>query len=161
MNCMIIIELKEREDISENVKLSRIYIQFQELLKELRKKELPDKIIEFVNQDIEDINSTSFTGNELRKLVKQKQDKIIKLLEKELKIVPKGYYQNHWVASGMCLGVAFGILFSSMDIFGSIAFGISIATGFSIGLGMTIGYVTGSRIDKKALKEGRQLDVKI
>jgi len=124
---MSIIELKEKEDISENLKLNRIYIQFQELLKEVRKRELPHRIIEFVNQDIEEINSTSLIGNELRKLVKQKQTKIIKLLEKELKIVPKGYYKKLW------LGL----------------------------VNPAIGSALGSRMDKKAFEEGRQLDVKI
>ena len=152
---MSIIELKEREGFSENVKLSRIYIQFQELLKELRKKELPNKIIEFINQDIEYINSTSLIGNELRKLVKQKQEKIIKLIEKELKIVPKDYYQNLWLALGMCvfglpLGVVFGTSLGNMGLL-----------GIGLPIGLAIGIALGSRMDKKALEEGRQLDVKI
>ena len=88
---------------------------------------MPHRIIEFVNQDIEEINSTSLIGNELRKLVKQKQTKIIKLLEKELKIVPKGYYKKLW------LGL----------------------------VNPAIGSALGSRMDKKAFEEGRQLDVKI
>jgi len=151
---MSIIELKEREDISENVKLSRIYIQFQELMRELRKKELPHKIIEFVNQDIEDINSTSFTGNELRKLVKQKQEKILKLLEKELKIVPKEYYQTLWLALGMVFGLPLGVVFgASLGNMGLLGIGLPI--------GLAIGSVLGLRMDHKASEEGRQLDVKI
>ena len=147
---MNIIELKEKESISANVK----FIQFQELLKAIRKKELPDKIIEIINQDIEDINSTSLISNELRKLIRQKQGKIMKLLEKELKIVPKEYYQNQWLALGLCLGVAFGG-----------AFGISIGnmsfSGGGIGIGMAVGFAIGMMLDKKALKEGRQLEFKI
>jgi hypothetical protein len=152
---MSIIELEEKEGITENVKLNRIYVQFQEFLKELRKKELPHKIIEFVNQDIEDLNSTSLLGNELRKLVKQKQEKIIKLLEKELKIVPKDYYQNFWLALGMCVfGIPLGVVLgTSLENMGLLGIGIPI--------GLAIGSVLGSRMDKKASEEGRQLDVKI
>ena len=48
-NTMNIIELKERKDISENIKLSRKYAQLGNFLKELKKKELPLTVIEFVN----------------------------------------------------------------------------------------------------------------
>ena len=152
---MSIIELKEREDISENVKISRIYIQLQEFLSELRKKKLPHKIIELVNQDIEDLNSTSLICNELSKLVKQKQEKIIKLLEKERKIVPKDYYQNLWLVLGMCtfgvpLGVVFGTSLGNMGLL-----------GIGLPIGLVIGIALGSRMDKKAFEEGRQLDIKI
>ena len=54
---MNIIELKERKDISENIKLSRKYAQLGNFLKELKKKELPLTIIESVNNDIEAINA--------------------------------------------------------------------------------------------------------
>ncbi|HLF53198.1 hypothetical protein [Flavobacterium sp.] len=149
------IELKERQNISDNINLSKIYVQLAELLKELKKKQLPHKIIESVNQDIEEINSTSLTDNELRKLVKQKQTRIIKLVEKELKIVPKNYYRNLWLVVGMSafglpIGVVFGLSIGNM---GLLALGLPI--------GMAIGIVVGSGMDKKASVEGRQLDVEI
>ncbi len=152
---MHIIELKERMDISEDVKMSRIYIQFQELLKELQKKELPNAIIEFINQDIEDLNSVSLTSNEFEKLVKQKQTKIIKQIEKELKIVPKNYYRNLWLALGLCVfGIPIGIaLRTSANNAGLFALGIPI--------GMGIGIALGTGMDKKAFKEGRQLDIEV
>ena len=151
---MNIIELTERADISENAKLGEIYAQFQELLKELRKKELPQKIIEFVNHVIDNINSTSLTGSALGKLLKEEQTKIIKLLEKELKIVPKEYYQNLWLVLGLCVfglpvGVVFGTILNNMALL-----------GIGLPIGLAIGYVLGSRMDKKASEEGRQLDVK-
>ena len=152
---MNMIELKERQNISDNINLSKIYVQLAELLKELKKKQLPHKIIESVNQDIEEINSTSLTDNELRKLVKQKQTRIIKLVEKELKIVPKNYYRNLWLVVGMSafglpIGVVFGLSIGNM---GLLALGLPI--------GMAIGIVVGSGMDKKASVEGRQLDVEI
>ena len=152
---MNIIELKEREDISGNVKLSRIYIQFQELLKELRKRELSEKVIDFVNQSIEDLNSTILTGDDLRKSVKRKQTEIINLLVKELKIVPKHYYRNLWYIftvpfvflgfhigrdTGGLLGIVMGIVMTILFVFLMV-------------------YVLGAGLDKKAFKEGRQLEV--
>ena len=147
-NTMNIIELKERQNISGDIKLSRIYGQLGELLKELKKKELPHKIIESVNQDIEELNSSTLTGIELRKLVKQKQTKIIKLVEKELKITPKNHYRSFWFALGLIFGSGIGV-----------GFGISI--GIGIPIGMIIGLAIGSAMDKKAFEEGRQLDVEI
>lgn len=145
---MNIIDLIERQNISDDIKLSRIYDQLGELLKELRKKELPSKIIESVNQDIEGLNASTLTGNELRKLVKQKQTKILKLIEKELKITPRNFYRSFWFGIGMIFGPAMGI-----------GFGISI--GIGIPIGMVIGIAVGMAMDKKAFQEGRQLDVEI
>jgi len=143
---MNITEPKERSDISEDVKLSRIYTQFQKLIKELKERELPDKIIETVNKEIEDLNTTSFIGKELRNLTKQKQTKILGLLEKELKIVPKNHYRTLWLVLGMSvfglpIGVLYGFLIGNMGLLG---------TGLCFG--MAIGVALGAGLDKKALK---------
>jgi len=151
---MVIIEIIEKDDISENIKLSRIYAQFKELLDELRKKELSQETIELINHDIEDINSSSCIGKELRRLFKRKQEKILKILEKKLGIVPKLYYRNLWLSLGISIfGIPLGMIIGLVG-FGNITF-------FPIGIpiGMCIGLVMGSEMDKKALKEGRQLDL--
>lgn len=151
---MNIVEPKERQDLSGSIKLSRIYDQLAELLKELKKKELPHKVIESVNQDIEELNSTPLTGIELRRLVKQKQTKIINLVEKELKITPKNHYRSLWfilgISFGSGIGVCFGIIIGNMGL-----------SGIGIPIGMVIGMAVGSAMDKKAFEEGRQLDVEI
>ena len=152
---MNIIKLKERENISDDIKLSRIYVQLGELLKNLKKKQLTSEIVKSINGDIEELNSTSLASNELIKLVKQKQTKIIKVVEKELKIVPKNYYRNLWLILGMSafgipIGVAFGSSIGNMGLL-----------GIGLPIGMGIGIVVGSGMDKKAFKEGRQLDIEI
>ena len=152
---MNIIELKERKNISDNIKLNRIYVQFGELLKELDKKDLPVKSIESINQDITELNSISLVSANFSKLIKQKQTKIIKVIEKELKIVPKNYYRNIWLAVGMSafglpIGVAFGLSVGNM---GLLAIGLPI--------GMAIGIAVGSKMDKKAFEEGRQLNIEV
>lgn len=150
---MNIIELRQR--IPENPKLNTSYIQFEKLLQELRKKQLPPPIIALVNQDVESINSIPDTGDELKKALKHAQTKIIKLIEKELKIVPMNYYRNIWLVLGMSafglpIGAAIGL---SIGNIGLLAVGLPI--------GMLIGMVIGSTMDKKALQEGRQLAIEI
>lgn len=151
---MKIAELKEGQNISDNIKLSRIYGQLGDLLDELKKKELPLNIIESVNQDIEELNSSTLAGNELIKLVKQKQTKIIKLIEKELKITTKNYYRKLWLVLGIPIGTGFGT-----------AVGVSLGNvgllGIGLPIGMLIGIAIGAAMDKKASEEGRQLDVEI
>ena len=88
-------------------------------------------------------------------MLKQKRFKIIKLLEKELKIVPKNYYRNLWFIVGMSvfglpLGVAFGISIGNLGLL-----------GIGLPIGMVIGIAVGSGMDKKAHKEGRQLNIEI
>ena len=152
---MKIKELNQKPGIDKNVKLKETYLQFEKLLIELRKKELPDGLVGSINNDIEDLNSTSSAGDELRKIVKKKQTRITRLLEKELKLVPKNYYRNLWLALGMTafglpLGVAFGVALGNMAFLG---------IGLPIGLG--IGIAVGTGMDKKAFEEGRQIDLEI
>jgi hypothetical protein len=145
---MNIIELKNRQNISTDIKLSKIYSQFEELLSELKKKVLPQNIITTINKSVEQINSSTLTGTQLRKLVKQNQTTILKQTEKELKIVPKNYYRNLGTALGISLlGMLIGLFI------GQLLFGLPI--------GMLIGIFIGSAMDKKAFNEGRQLNLEI
>lgn len=152
---MDIIELKDRAGIIEDVKLNNVYVQFKTLLGELRKKTLPGNITESINADINAIDASTATGNDLKKIIKQKQTAIIKLVEKELKIVPKAYYRNLWLAVGMsAFGLPIGVVFGlSMGNMGLLAIGLPI--------GMAIGIGVGTSMDNKAAAEGRQLDVEI
>ena len=152
---MNLIELKERQDLSQNKELNRVYIQLGNLLNELNKQQLANNITELINQDIVEINKTDLKGNALLKLVRQKETKIITLLEKQLKIVPKKYYYNHWMTKGMAafgfpIGVVFGLSIGNMAM---------IAIGLPIGV--AIGAAVGAGMDKKASDEGRQLDIEI
>lgn len=148
---MSIIKLKEIENSSE----SPIYGQLGALLQELEKKTLSDEVVRSINQDIERLNTTTANGSSLRKLVKQIQTNIVKLVEKQHKIVPKNYYRNIWLAIGMSaigipLGMLYGLLMGNMGL---------LAIGLPIGLG--IGVAIGSNMDKKAADEGRQLDIEL
>lgn len=149
------IELKERQNIPDNSPLSKLYNQFGDLLKELKKKELPQHIVTALNQTVEELNNATVTDNELKKLVKKQQTAILRLLEKELKIVPKNYYRNIWLVLGMsAFGLPLGVMFGSIK-------GNMGLLGIGLPIGMVIGMAAGSAMDKKALREGRQLDMEI
>lgn len=149
---MEIIELNKNDS---NIKVNNSIEQFKQLIKLLNDKKLPVNIIEKINFEIEILNSSQLVGNSLLHLIKKKQNKIIRLTEKELKIVPKNYYRNLWMVLGMTafglpLGVAFGL---SMGNIGLLAIGLPI--------GMGIGVLVGSKLDKKASESGKQLDIEL
>lgn len=148
-------ELKTRSGIEQNKKLVNAFEQFNKLLSELRKKELSQEVVNAINEGIDSINSISESGKELRKQIRSVQSTILKLIARKHKIVTKNYYRNTWLAIGMAafgvpLGVALG---SSLGNMGFIGIGIP--------LGMVIGMAVGTNMDKKALEEGKQLDVEI
>jgi hypothetical protein len=151
---MKIHELNHRSD-NENFKLNEVYAQFRKLLIELEKRELPDEIVVSINKDIDEINLNTDVGTELRKKIKQRMQRIIKLLEKNLKIVPRNYYRNMWMMVGMAVfGIPMGVVLgSSLGNMGYIGIGLPIGLAFGLGVG--------HGMDKKALKEGRQLDLEI
>ena len=150
---MKINELNQKPDIEKNVKLKETYVQFEILLIELRKRDLPQGLVMSINKDIDEINSTSISGDNISKRVKKKQTRIIKLLEKEVKLVPKNYYRNLWLGIGMAaFGIPIGVAFGAS--LGNMAF-----LGIGLPLGLAIGIAVGSGMDKKAFEEGRQLDV--
>lgn len=147
--------LKEIPGIDQNKKLIAAYTQFDNLLTELKKKELPDEIVISINNGIDQINSTSHSEKELRKQIRVTQSRILKLLEKTVKLVTKNHYRNTWMALGMAVfGVPIGVAFgTSIDNIGLLGIGLPI--------GMVIGMALGSGMDKKAFEEGRQLDVEL
>ena len=152
---MDFVALKGRQEINQNSKAEVLFIQFEKLLIELKKKPLPDSVIESVNEHIKDLNAAPANTNELKKIVKAKQTKIISLVEKNLKIVPINYYRNLWMVIGMSafglpIGVAIGLFAKNMGL---------LAIGLPIGMG--IGIAVGSQMDKKAAEENRQLGIEI
>ena len=147
-------ELIHRTD-NEDLKLNESYAQFNKLLIELEKRELPDEIVVSINKDVDEINSTTNSGNKLNKQIKQRLERIIKLLEKDLKLVPRNYYRNTWMALGMAVfGIPMGVAFGTS--LGNMAY-----LGLGLPIGLAIGTGVGDGMDKKALKEGRQLDLEI
>lgn len=147
-------DLKERPELTNDIKFSNSYNQFRELVRLLREKELPDLVSNHINEEIKILNELPF-GPELRKALRKKQTKIVQLVEKQLKIVPKNYYRNLWFALGISafglpIGVAIALSIGNIGLLG---------IGFPFGI--AIGAAVGSAMDKKAVKEGRQLNIEI
>lgn len=148
-------EIIELNKIDSNQKVNNSIEQFKQLIKVLNDKKMPVKIVEKINIDIAELNSSQVMGTSLSHLIKKKQNKIIKLTEKELKIVPKNYYRNLWMVLGMSafglpLGVAFGLSIGNIGL---------LAIGLPIGMG--IGVLVGSKLDEKASANGKQLDIEL
>jgi F0F1-type ATP synthase assembly protein I len=151
---MNIKEIDKKPDIGKDKKLMRKFSDFEKLINELKKREVPSEIVNSVNQDIDDINAFVGSNRDLLKQLRKKQSGIMKLIEKELKLVTKNYYRNMWLALGMAFGIPFGVVFGiSLD---NMAF-----LGIGIPIGMAIGIAIGTAMDKKALDEGRQLDLEV
>lgn len=137
-----------------DTKTRALYLQFRKLLDEAGKKKIPDHTVKMIHQQTELIPA-ELTDKAFYRCLKEKQKAVLALLEKEHKIVPKNYYRNMWIAAGLAvfglpLGAAFGLAMGNTGLLG---------IGFPIGL--TIGVAVGTSLDKKAEKEGRQLDLEI
>jgi len=153
---MTLIKLRGVKNLESDIRLNQLYSQFDTLLSELRKKELPDSFIQTINNEVEEINtSDSLTTNDLRKVIKKKQTAILRLIEKDLKLVPKNYYRTLWLALGMTvfgipLGVLAGVLLGNSSLF-----------ILGLPIGVAIGVTVGTLMDKTAAKENRQLNLEI
>lgn len=152
---MKIKDLKTTFNIEQNEKLHASYNQLYSLLKILRTKEISDKTVNFINDEIDKIDSVSDSEKDLRKQIKKTQSEIIKLIEKEHKLVTKNHYRNTWLVVGMAVfGIPLGVVFgASLGNMGLLSLGLPV--------GMAIGIAVGSQMDKKAVEEGRQIDLEI
>lgn len=152
---MKINQLRSLPQGTDNIKLINAYNQLNDLLSELRKKDLNESVIIRINQEVVKVSFDPEQPSKSKSSIKKAENQLIKLVEKEAKLVPKNYYRNLWMALGMSafgipLGVAFGISIGNIAM---------MAVGIPIGFG--IGIAVGSNLDQKALDEGRQLDVEI
>lgn len=152
---MQFVELIKPENFESDTKLSLYYKQFEDLLKAIQKHDIPQEIQDFINAGIERQNKLNLPLKSLRKDLRTFQNEIVKRLEKELKLVPINYYRYLWMAIGvgafgLPLGVAFGSAAGNMGMI-----------GVGLPLGLVIGMAFGSKLDKKAKEQGRQLDVEL
>lgn len=151
MSNFAFINLIERNELSGNAKATEKYQQLSFLLQELSDRSLSDDTIEKINKDIEQLNAISSNDRRLQRTLKSKETAIIRLVENRHKIVPRKYYQRLWMILGMsAIGMPIGFIFAK-----------SVGNLGLIGIGFPFGMLIGSRIgiqmDKKALREGRQL----
>ncbi len=148
-----ITDLKLNAKYKTHKKIFQKFSNLECLVAEVRKKELKTKVITYINQQISEFNACAESEKEYLKQIRKLQYNIIKILEKEQHIIPKGYYRNKWFALGMTtFGISFGVVFSVLlDNYAFIGIGLPI--------GMSIGMAIGAGKDNQAKKEGRQLDI--
>ncbi|GAB3499828.1 hypothetical protein GCM10027341_23940 [Spirosoma knui] len=144
--------LIERPEISTDQKTASAYKQLGDLLNELGKRTLAPKVVALIDEVIDHVNYATDTGKGFAKTVKTAESKIVKVVEKELKIVPKNYYKKFWAifgftSFGVPIGVAIGLSAGNIGLL-----------GVGLPIGMAIGLLVGTILDKKAMEEGRQLD---
>ena len=126
--------------------------KLQALLGELAGRDLPDSVVATINKSIDQLNQCASSDPILDKQVYRTQNQILKYLEKELKLVQKNHYQRLWMVLGMsAFGLPLGIAFGASQ--GNMGF-----LGIGLPIGMVIGIAVGASMDKKAAKEGRQLE---
>ena len=129
--------------------------RFDNLLQVLKTRELPDEIVAYINNEVNLINATTASDKALAKQLSTSQSGILKLLEKELKLVTKNHYRNLWLALGMgSFGLPLGVVFGLS--LGNMAF-----LGIGLPIGMALGVALGTSMDNKAEKNGTQLDIEI
>lgn len=141
--------------IEENERLVKALNQLDKVLTELREKEVPDEVITSINNAVDETNNFKGSEKELKKQIRKAQSGIIKLIEKKLKIVPKNHYRNLWLVLGMsAFGLPIGVALGASQ-------GNNGMLGAGLPIGMVIGIAVGTGLDRKAFKEGRQLDLEI
>ncbi len=144
--------LNDRSDLQGRKLLTKRFAQYQKLMAELNQLEFQESIIGFINQKTDFLNAVSINDNRFGKYLRSALVQIIDTLEKELQLVPKNHYQNKYLALGLVFGVPFGFIFAT--ILDQMAF-----IGIGLPIGMSIGIAIGASMDKKAAREGRQLEV--
>ncbi|WKK75763.2 hypothetical protein QYS49_30720 [Marivirga salinae] len=135
-------------------RLKKRVLKFQKLLKALSEREITALALQAINVEIDKVNQAE-SETKLSKQLQKSFRKILIISEKELNLVVKDHYRNMWLAIGMSafgipLGVAFG---AALNNYAFIGLGIPI--GFGIGIAI------GSKKDKEAFEEGRQLNVEM
>ena len=103
----------------------------------------------------DDFNIFSVIGDDklnaekqLIKSIKKTTSKTLKFIEKRLKLVSKHYYRSVGLVMGMLFGPIFTLSFDGLGY-----------NGLGMVVGMFVGIVIGAKLDDKAAKEGKQLDV--
>ena len=145
--------INPRADIGQDKKAYKSFSQFMGFIEVLKQQDLNDEVIEKLNAEIDKINDAPL--KKLNTQIKRSQLRMLQILEKEQKLVPKNYYKKTWMllgisAFGLPLGVAFGFALDNMALL-----------GIGLPIGLCIGMLVGAQMDKKAEKEGRQMNMEM
>lgn len=126
---------------------------WERLLAALGERELPDEVVQAINERIASINAFEGSQRAFERHIRKQRTGTLQLLEKKVGLVQPNHYMGLWMALGL------GIFGTPLGI----AMGASLGNYGLIGLGLPIGLMVGMLIgmskDKQAQKEGKQLPV--
>ncbi len=151
---MHLIPLIERPELASKRLQYKRYESLGELLEIIQSRsDIPEDSREFINQKVQALNEIASSDKAIGRAIRKCRTSIIQHLVKELKLVPKYYHRNSWLAVGMgAFGIPIGVAISTS--MGNMSY-----IGVGIPIGMAIGIGFGSQMDKKAADEGRQLEI--
>lgn len=126
--------------------------RFNQLLLELETWDLNTDLAKSISQEVDNINRIS-EKRQFKKQLRGSQKSILKQLNEQMNLVPKGYYRIRYMIFGM---TAFGVPLGAVLI-GLIDNGAAYM-GVGIGVGMAIGIAIGSSKDAEAASAGKQIN---
>jgi len=147
-----ILELEKRTVVSNS--LNKKLSNFNNLIRELNKREIDLSTVERINIEVSKLNSFVGSESDLLKVLLKSRSKILKLVEDNLGLYVKGHNKRKMVSVGLGLGVSLGVAIGV----GSKNMGL-MTLGIPIGYG--IGMAMGKRKDDEVYKQGKQLNVEI
>lgn len=151
---MKIIDLNNKQNNNQSNKIVKHYSQLERLIIDLKEREITDKIIQSINDEINIINECNGTEKDFLCKVKEAKSNILKLIEKELELVPKAYYQNRWMVYGMMAGLIISLVLKQFGFDNTWN-----SVGMMLPMGLLFGLLAGKNRDEKAQKDGLQLKI--
>jgi hypothetical protein len=151
---MKIIDLNNEQNNNRSSKIVKHYSQLEKLIFDLNERGIPGEIIQVINDEINLINSYKGTKKDFLSQVKKSKSNILKLIEKELKLVPKFHYQNLWMAYGMMAGLMISLVLKQFGLDNTWN-----SVGMLLPMGMLFGIVVGKKRDEKAKNDEQQLNI--
>ena len=148
---MNLIKLVSRPNLPDSSKLQKDFQQLESLSKAIELHSISDRTAVKIAEELSLVNIFPDNHDNLQKTIKKAQAQILKILEKEEKIVSVHHYRKLWMVVGMSafglpIGVAFGMSIGNLGML-----------GIGLPIGMAIGIGVGSSLNNKAKLAGRQL----
>ena len=152
---MILNPIKYPESTSISAADRLAVTQFEQLIQEIQRMELPPEVIVELNTELEKLELQLVFQKKFYEQIKTSKAVLLNILFKEVGVVPINHYRDLWIALGLSgIGLPLGIFLSFfMDNSSAIALGIA--------LGCSMGIVIGSNLDNQAEAEGRQMAIRL
>ncbi len=144
--------IQRKAGAANNFQIQAAYNSYENLIKALEEKTLPNHIQKTVENEISEVNGFEGSNEALLIFIRESQVTLLTVVKESLGFVAKHHYRNYWMPLGMTvMGVPFGLLFGVL--FGNMAF-----IGMGLAIGIPLGMAMGIHLDNKAAQEGKQLN---